>query len=172
MEARVTSPTQVCYGHLRTISHVRRYLTAKTAEQLVHCFVTSHLDSGNSLLYGLPDSLLSKLQAVSSRSCCQNHYRNQTPCAHQFSSSRPTVAACEVANLLQNNAHDLQGAPRPSTTISIRTHLALQASPCSVLLISAPAASSHDRAGYLWTTLLLACSPNSLEQLASFTQSH
>ena len=58
MEADVTALTQVCCGHLCKISHVQRHLTTKPAEHLLYCFVTSRLDNGNSLLYGLPDLVL------------------------------------------------------------------------------------------------------------------
>ena len=43
---------------------VRSSLTIETTETLVHAFVSSRLDYCNSLLYGINDSLLKKLQAV------------------------------------------------------------------------------------------------------------
>ena len=46
------------------IGRLRKYLDQSTTEKLVHAFITSKLDSCNSLLAGLPDSELSKLQSV------------------------------------------------------------------------------------------------------------
>ena len=56
--------------HLRKIGLIRKYLTNDATEQLVHAFVTSRLDMGNSLLYGLPDiqiKRLSRLQNIAAR---------------------------------------------------------------------------------------------------------
>ena len=56
--------------HLRNIGLIRKYLTNDATEQLVHAFVTSRLDMGNSLLYGLPDlqiKRLSRLQNIAAR---------------------------------------------------------------------------------------------------------
>ena len=56
--------------HLRNIGLIRKYLTQDAAEQLVHAFVTSRLDMGNSLLYGLPNNQiyrLSRLQHIAAR---------------------------------------------------------------------------------------------------------
>ena len=50
--------------HLKWISDIRKYITADAAKHLVHAFVTSRLDNGNSLLYGLPSSMIYKLQMV------------------------------------------------------------------------------------------------------------
>ena len=49
---------------LRNIGRIRRYLTQEDCEKLVHAFITSRLDSCNSLLFGLPRCHLDKLQRV------------------------------------------------------------------------------------------------------------
>ena len=49
---------------LRKIGRIRKMLDRNATEKLVHAFVSSHLDSCNSLLLGLPSSSLIKLQRV------------------------------------------------------------------------------------------------------------
>ena len=49
---------------IRKIGQIRQYLTQKSTAKLVHAFVTSKLDSCNSLLFGLPDRELMKIQRV------------------------------------------------------------------------------------------------------------
>ena len=49
----------VCNGAIRKTSQIRRYLDEATT--LLHAFVTTRLDSPNSLLYGLPARLVSCL---------------------------------------------------------------------------------------------------------------
>ena len=46
------------------ISKIRQHLDYDTATRLVHALVTSRLDSCNSLLYGLPEKDLAKLQRI------------------------------------------------------------------------------------------------------------
>ena len=46
------------------IGKLRRYLDAENTEKLVHAFITSRLDNCNSILYGLPDKELNKLQRI------------------------------------------------------------------------------------------------------------
>lgn len=53
-----------CFQHLKRISDIRKYITADAAKQLVHAFITSRLDNGNSLLYGLPTATISHLQKI------------------------------------------------------------------------------------------------------------
>ena len=50
--------------HLYNISRVRKYPNRDACEKLVHAFVTSKLDYGNALLYGLPEYLMNKLQKI------------------------------------------------------------------------------------------------------------
>ena len=52
------------YFHLRNLSAIRKYLDQQSAKKAVQAFVTSTLDYGNSLLYGLPKNQLEKLQLV------------------------------------------------------------------------------------------------------------
>ena len=49
---------------IRNIGKVRRYLDITTTERLVHAFVSSRLDYCNSLMYGIQDYELSRLQRV------------------------------------------------------------------------------------------------------------
>ena len=51
-----------CY--LYNIRRIRKYLSVKVTESLVHPLVTSRIDHCNSLLFGLPDCQLNKLQRV------------------------------------------------------------------------------------------------------------
>ena len=49
---------------LRKISLMRKYLNKKSAETLIHAFISSKLDSCNSLLFGLPKGNLYRLQRI------------------------------------------------------------------------------------------------------------
>ena len=58
---------QVCkcaWSAIRKIGRIRSHLTQDVCERLVHAFITSKLDSCNSILYGLPSCELDKLQRV------------------------------------------------------------------------------------------------------------
>lgn len=56
------------FYHLRNISRIRKFLSVKSTEILVHSFISAKLDNCNSLLYGLPKSLIDRLQAVQNAS--------------------------------------------------------------------------------------------------------
>jgi hypothetical protein len=64
MERQVNTVCRNAYYHLRRISRIRKFLDVAACNQLVCALVIPHLDYGNSLLYGLPDYLLDKLQIV------------------------------------------------------------------------------------------------------------
>ena len=49
---------------IRNIGRLRKYLNQADTERLVHAFVTSKLDSCNSILFGLPSYQIEKLQRV------------------------------------------------------------------------------------------------------------
>jgi len=64
MEQQVNNVTRLCYMHMYQIGKIRQFLDETTAGKLVCSLVLSRLDFSNALLFGLPDSLLDKLQAV------------------------------------------------------------------------------------------------------------
>mgnify|MGYP000542152910 CR=1 FL=1 len=49
---------------IRSIGQIRQYLTAPATKSLIHSFVTSRLDTCNSLLYGLPQYGIQHLQRI------------------------------------------------------------------------------------------------------------
>ena len=64
MSTRVNDLCRTATLALKRISRIRRYLNSACCEQLVHAFVSSRLDYCNSLLIGLPDKEISKIQRI------------------------------------------------------------------------------------------------------------
>jgi len=59
--------SQICKGawhHLRQIGQIRKYLDSSSSATLMHSFVSSRLDSFNSLLYGVPKQQLNRIQRI------------------------------------------------------------------------------------------------------------
>lgn len=64
LEKHVNAVCRASYMQVRKIGKIRKCLSVKDTETLVHAFITSRLDQLNCLLYGLPKNLLDKLQRV------------------------------------------------------------------------------------------------------------
>ena len=64
MNQHVNSICRSASFALYNIGKLRPYLDKASTETLIHAFVTSRLDSCNSLLYGLPQNVINKLQRV------------------------------------------------------------------------------------------------------------
>ena len=64
MDVHVNNICRAASHALYKIGQIRRYLDQPTTERLIHAFVTCRLDNCNSLLYGLPDKHISKLQRI------------------------------------------------------------------------------------------------------------
>ena len=64
MEAHVKRVCQVSYFQLKTIRTVQNVLSPEALERLVHAFVTARLDYCNSILVGIPDAAIQKLQLL------------------------------------------------------------------------------------------------------------
>ena len=52
------------FYYLYNLCQIRKYLSNKSTDSLIHAFISSRLDYCNSLLYGLPNCSLIKLQHV------------------------------------------------------------------------------------------------------------
>ena len=64
MEAHVNNLCRCLYFHLRRIRKIRSYLSLDAAKKLAVSFVLSRLDYCNSLLFGITEEKLTKLQRI------------------------------------------------------------------------------------------------------------
>ncbi|XP_039882719.1 uncharacterized protein LOC120730393 [Simochromis diagramma] len=64
LNKQVSAVVRSSFHQLHLISKARHYVPHEDLEKLIHAFVTSRLDYCNSLYYGLPSSLLLRLQTV------------------------------------------------------------------------------------------------------------
>ena len=64
MADHVAALSRACLFQTRQLRLVRSSLAEESAKTLVHAFVSSQLDYCNSLLYGVSDELLQKLQVI------------------------------------------------------------------------------------------------------------
>ena len=64
LNSHISSIARSTTFHIRNIGKVRKYLTQKATEQIVHSVVVSRLDMCNSLLYGLPNTQIERLQRI------------------------------------------------------------------------------------------------------------
>ena len=72
--------TKICtssFFYLNKIRRIRNYLSQTSTETLIYTFVSSRLNYCNSLLYGLPDSLLNKLQSVQNAWAMNTNFATQ-----------------------------------------------------------------------------------------------
>ena len=64
MERHVNAISKACYYQIRNIGNIRWYIALDACKPLAHALITSQLDYGNALLYGLPSKLVTRLQKV------------------------------------------------------------------------------------------------------------
>ena len=82
-EEHVNELCRTAFYHIRNISRIRSCLIIDSTKTLVHALVTSPLDHCNSLLYGLPDYLIQRLQYVMNAAAkvitCKRKFDHVTP---------------------------------------------------------------------------------------------
>ena len=96
LKKQVSSILKSGYFHLRNISFIYRYLDMDTTKLLVNSLVTSRLDYGNAILYGLPAKQVKRLQRLQNcvaRLCSKVDYKNKTTLTHYPSLKVITLAA-------------------------------------------------------------------------------
>ena len=64
MASQVSNICRSAYYHLSRIAKIRESLTTSVCKSLIHGLVTSRLDYGNAMLFGLTDRLLHRLEMV------------------------------------------------------------------------------------------------------------
>ena len=64
LASHVSSLSKAAHYHLRNLACIRKYLDVASAEKAVHAFVSSRLDYGNSLLFGIRKNSIQKMQKV------------------------------------------------------------------------------------------------------------
>lgn len=64
MERQCNAVSRTCYFHIRNIGCIRPFISEDACKMLVNALVTSRLDYGNALLFGIHKHLTDKLQRV------------------------------------------------------------------------------------------------------------
>ena len=64
MQEHITRVVQASYLSIRNIYRIRAVLTPDSLKTVVHAFITARIDYCNSLLVGLPDASISRLQRI------------------------------------------------------------------------------------------------------------
>ena len=85
MKCHIFNVFKVVHYHLRNTAKLKHHLPKETLEILVHAFVNFRIDYGNSLIYGIPNSLLHKLQIV------QNCAARIISCSHKCEHITPVL---------------------------------------------------------------------------------
>ena len=64
MEKQINKTCKSVYFNIKNIAHIRKNLNNDDTKAVVNALVTPHLDYGNSLLCGVPNKLIDKLQVA------------------------------------------------------------------------------------------------------------
>ena len=68
MEQQVNKICSTCFYNIKNIAEIRKNISRENAKTVINALVTSHLDYGNALLYGIQARLINKLQIVQNAS--------------------------------------------------------------------------------------------------------
>ena len=62
--SHISSVSKSCYYHIRSLRHIRKSLTDDMAKSIAVSLISSRLDYANSLLYGISQTNIGKLQRI------------------------------------------------------------------------------------------------------------
>ena len=98
MNQQVSSVSKSCFHQIRNIGHIRPYITENACKTLVCSLVTSRLDYCNALLYGLPASVIQRLQRIQNTAARvvtrRKKHDHITPTAHTLPSAMQSLTLC------------------------------------------------------------------------------
>ena len=81
---QVTSIVTNCHAQLRNIGKITQYLSSDPSTNLIHAFISSRFDYGNSLLFSLPDTHIQRLHKVQNTAARSRKYDHITPILEQL----------------------------------------------------------------------------------------
>ena len=83
MATHISKTCNSAFYYLYNLRRIRKYLSKDNTKTLIHAFISSRVDYCNSLLYGLPEYQLNKLQRVQNMCarliCNESKYCHITP---------------------------------------------------------------------------------------------
>jgi hypothetical protein len=118
MRTHVSRTVSACFGILRHLRSLRRYVTESVFQSLVASLILTKLDYGNATLAGVPAHQIHRLQAVMNAAARlifhASRHDHITPAAPP-----PALAACTRANHVQAVSADISLPPRSGTGIPV-----------------------------------------------------
>ncbi len=126
MDTRLTFSTHVsnvvsaAFFHLKNIASIFNHLTHDAAQTLVHAYTTNKLDYCKSVLYDLPNYLITKLQ------CVQNLAGSLLTSTHKFDHITPVLIQLHWLRFLPSSESTLKyfyWLSKPFTTRHLNTYV-------------------------------------------------
>ena len=111
MSAQVSRMCQSAYFQLHNIAKIRHCLTVNTCKTIVHALVTSKLDYGNAVLFGINGRLLNKLQ-ITQNSAARLIMRQHHTCPNCI-----TLASNSISCNVQITGADISRNPQSCASI-------------------------------------------------------
>jgi len=93
MRTHVQRTVSRCFSSLRRLRSIRGRVPMSVFQSLVVALVLSRLDYCNSVLVGLPASLIQRLQSVQNAAACSTHLQHQTFRAHYRRTAPPYLSS-------------------------------------------------------------------------------
>jgi len=115
MKWHVSRTVSSCFYHLRR--QLRHHVDIDTMNQLVPAFIFTWLDCCNTVLYGLPQSIVSPSTTSAERRCAV-HTWSVTAWSCPSGAEGAALAASRSSNLVQGRAFDVYGTWQSLSCVS------------------------------------------------------
>ena len=106
MSTHITKACSSAFFHLHKIRRIEKYLSVDSLHTIVHALITSRLDYCNSLMYGLPNVQISKLQRV--QNAAARLIMDVPKFSHKNSSLRTSLASYHLPYQVQDSYSNFQ----------------------------------------------------------------